>query len=215
MRKHLVLILLAANALYFAWSQGMLEPLGMSPISGSEPHRMQEQLQPQSLQTLGAQEVARLEQAAAPECLSSGPWDNAQADGLRPALAAALPPDSWTFEPINPAPRWIVYMGKYPNQETLKRKLAQLAPLRGVKPQTPRDPALLPGITLGSFESEAAAQADLLRLNEVGVRTAKVVQELEPPSTSRLVVPAANAAMRSALLELQPVLQSHRFEPCP
>lgn len=106
-------------------------------------------------------------------------------------------------------------MGKYPNQETLKRKLAQLAPLRGVKPQTPRDPALLPGISLGSFESEAAAQADLLRLNEAGVRTAKVVQEFEPASTARLVVPAANAAMRSALLELQPVLQSHRLEPCP
>lgn len=215
MRKHLVFFLLAANALYFAWSQGMLQPLGMSPVSGSEPHRMQEQLQAQSLQTLGAQEVARLEQPAPPECLSSGPWDKAQADGLRPALEAALPPGSWTFEPITPPPRWIVYMGKYPNQETLKRKLAQLALLRGVNPQPLRDPALSPGISLGGFESEAAAQSDLVRLNGLGVRTAKVVQELEPPSTARLLVPTATAAMRSALLELQPLLQSHRFEPCP
>ena len=106
-------------------------------------------------------------------------------------------------------------MGKYPNQETLKRKLAQLASLRGVNPQTPRDPALMPGISLGAFPTEAAAQTELTRLNGVGVRTAKVVQELEPPATARLVVPAATAAIRAALLELQPVLQAHRLEPCP
>lgn len=214
MRKSLVFVLLAANALYFGWSQGMLAPYGLSPTSGREPNRVHEQLQTQALQPLGAQEVERLERPAPPECLTSGPWENEQASGLRPTLEAALPPDSWKFEPITPPPRWIVYMGKYPNQETLKRKLAQLEPLRSVKPQTPRDPALLPGISLGSFDSEAAAQAELLRMNGVGVRTAKVVQENEPPATSRLLVPAATSAIRSALLELQPVLQAHRLEPC-
>jgi len=59
MRKSLVFVLLAANALYFGWSQGMLASFGLSPVSGSEPHRMQEQLEPQALQALGAQEVAR------------------------------------------------------------------------------------------------------------------------------------------------------------
>lgn len=214
MRKSLVLILLSANALYFGWSQGMLAPYGLSPTSGSEPNRVHEQLQPQALQPLGAQEVARLERPAPPECLTSGPWENEQADGLRPALETALPPGSWAFETISPPQRWIVYMGKYPNQETLKRKLAQLAPLRSLKPETPRDPGLQPGISLGRFDSEAAAQAELLRMNGLGVRTAKVVLENEPPATSRLVVPAATSAIRSALLELQPVLQAHRLEPC-
>lgn len=215
MRKTLVLILLAANVLYFGWSQGMLAPYGLAPVSGSEPHRVQEQLQPQALQALGAQEVARLEQPAPPECLRSGPWDNEQVDSLRPALEAALPAHSWSFEPVHPPLQWIIYMGKYPNQEAVKRKLAQLALLRGVKPQTPRDPALLPGISLGNFDTETAAQAELQRLNGVGVRTARVVQANETPTSAHLVVPAATAAIRSALLELQPVLQNHRLEPCP
>jgi hypothetical protein len=214
MLRTLVYVLLAANALYFSWSVGVLSGLGLAPTSGSEPQRIAQQLQPHALQILSLREVAELERPPAPECLRSGPWDKEQLARLRPALENALPPDGWRIETLPAQARWILYMGKYPNQETLKRKLGELANIPGVKAQTPRDPALQPGISLGSFDSESAAQTELGRLNRRGVRTARVVQESEAPSKSRLVLPEATTYTRQRLQPLQSELQAHPLEPC-
>jgi hypothetical protein len=214
MLRNLVLLLLSANILYFAWSEGLLKSYGLSPTQGSEPHRINEQLQPQAIQPLRAQDVPGLGQAATVECLRSGPWDKEQAAGLRTALQTALPQDSWRLEPLTPAPRWIVYMGQFSSPDTLKRKLAQLATMDGVKTQTPRDPALVPGISLGVFDTEPLAQAELERLSRMGVRTAKVVQENELPSQEMLVLPSVSQDMQPALLALQPLLQAHALQPC-
>jgi len=46
------------------------------------------------------------------------------------------------------------------------------------------------------------------------VRTAKVVQENEPPSQEMLVLPSVSQDMQPALLALQPLLQAHALQPC-
>ena len=214
MLRTLVYVLLAANALYFSWSMGLLAGLGLEPTSGTEPQRIAQQLQPDALQVLSALEVAALEQPDSPECLRSGPWEKDQLARLRPALDSALPPGSWHLESLAAPAHWLVYMGKYPNQDTLKRKLGELAAISNVKAQTPRDPALLPGISLGSFDSESAAQAELSRLNRRGVHTARVVQESESPGKSRLILPEVTAATRNRLKALHTELQAHPLEPC-
>jgi hypothetical protein len=214
MLRNLVLLLLSANILYFAWSEGLLQSYGLSPNPGSEPHRINEQLQPQAIQALRAQDVPGLVPAATAQCLRSGPWDKEQAAGLRTALQTALPQDSWRLEALTPAPRWIVYMGQFSSPDMLKRKLAQLAAIGGVKPQKPRDPALIPGISLGGFDTEPLAQAELARLSRLGVRTAKVVPENEPPSQEMLVLPSVNQDMQAALLTIKPMLQAHALQPC-
>ena len=214
MLRNLVLVLLSANILYFAWSEGLLESYGLSPTHGSEPHRIKEQLQPQAIEALRAQDVPGLVQGVKAQCLRSGPWDKEQAAGLRTALQTALPQDSWRFDAVTPAPRWIVYMGQFSSPDTLKRKLAQLATIDGVKTQTPRDPVLAPGISLGSFDTEPLAQAELARLSRMGVRTAKVVQENEPPSKEMLVFPSVTKDMQPALIGLQPAIAAHALQPC-
>jgi hypothetical protein len=214
MLKNLVLVLLSANILYFAWTEGLLKSYGLSPTSGSESHRINEQLQPQALQPTPAPDAKDLEQASTVACLRSGPWDKAQAAGLRSALQMALPQDSWRLDALTPPPRWIVYLGKFSNQELLKRKLTQLASISGVKTQELRDPALVPGISLGGFDTEPLAQAELARLNRMGVRTAKVVQENEPPSKETLVIPSVSKDIQAALLALQPLLLAHALQPC-
>jgi hypothetical protein len=214
MLRNLVFILLSANILYFAWNEGLLQSYGLSPTSGSEPHRINEQLQPQAIQALRAQDVPGLVQGATAQCLRSGPWDEAQAARLRTALQTALPQESWRLDALTPPPRWIVYLGKFSNQELLKRKLIQLTSISGVTPQEPRDPALVPGISLGGFDTEPLAQAELARLSRLGVRTAKVVQENEPPSQEMLVLPSVSQDMHAALLGLQPLLQAHSLQPC-
>jgi len=214
MLKNLVLVLLSANILYFAWGEGLLQSYGLSPSAGSEPHRIDQQLQPQALQPMPAPDAAALEQANARACLRSGPWDMDQSARLRAALQVALPQDSWRLDALTPPPRWIVYMGKFSNQESLKRKLIQLAGIPGVKIQEPRDPALVPGISLGAFDTEPLAQVELTRMTLLGVRTAKVVQDNEPAVENMLVIPAVSKDMQAALLALQPLLEAHALQPC-
>ena len=107
MLKNLVLVLLSANILYFAWNEGLLQSYGLSPSAGSEPHRIDQQLQPQALQPMPAPDAMALEQASTAACLRSGPWDKAQAASLRTALQRALPEVSGRLDARAPPPRWI------------------------------------------------------------------------------------------------------------
>ena len=47
-----VLLLLLANAAYFAWSQGLLAPWGIAPAQQSEPQRLEQQIKPQAVRIL-------------------------------------------------------------------------------------------------------------------------------------------------------------------
>lgn len=47
-----VLLLLLANAGYYAWSHGLLQGLGLAPAATTEPQRLQQQIDPQNLRLL-------------------------------------------------------------------------------------------------------------------------------------------------------------------
>ena len=47
-----VIVLLLANAGYYAWSQGLLRQFGYAPQEQSEPQRMNQQIRPETLQIL-------------------------------------------------------------------------------------------------------------------------------------------------------------------
>ena len=106
MLRLIVLLLLLANGLYFAWSHGLLQAYGLAPVQQTEPQRLTQQLHPERLRLLGADEVKRLEAATTQtslpprptECLQAGVYDERQATALRQALDTALPQGSWEFE---------------------------------------------------------------------------------------------------------------------
>ena len=47
-----VIVLLLANAGYYAWSQGLLKGWGLAPEEQAEPQRMDQQIRPETLQIL-------------------------------------------------------------------------------------------------------------------------------------------------------------------
>ena len=49
MLRLLILLLLLANAAYFAWSHGALAKLGLAPAHQTEPERLLQQVQPELL----------------------------------------------------------------------------------------------------------------------------------------------------------------------
>lgn len=239
MLRFLVLVLLLANAGYYAWSQGLLQEWGLAPAQQAEPQRLQQQIQPEALRIVGAKapppvaapasgkeaaespataepaSTASVPVAAAPsagECLQAGVFDEEQADALRRA-AAALPQGSWSLQRTTIAGRWMVYMGRFADSDALAKKRAELREI-GVPFDRPNNASLEPGLSLGRFSTEDAAQRGLSNLAAKGVRTARVVQERPDAPGFMLRLPTVDEALRTQVEALRPALAGKTLRPC-
>lgn len=232
-----VIALLLANAGYYAYTQGWLRSAGLVTPEQAEPQRLQQQIRPETLKVLRAQGAtnnptpppapaaapaadtaasAPAPTAAAPadagECLQAGIFDEKQATALRTA-AASLPQGSWTLEPTPITGRWMIYMGRFDDQETLDKKRAEL---RARKVDFDRAGGTLElGLSLGRFSTEEAAQRGLTALNAQGVRTARVIQERQAATGFVLKLPAVTDAQRQQwLATLRPAMAGKTLGSC-
>jgi hypothetical protein len=213
-----VLLLLLGNAGYYAWSQGWLAGAGFEPARQTEPQRLRQQINPQALRIVAADEARALDPTSsaagskAPECLQAGLFEDSQMAGLREALQP-WPSGSWSLEPTVEPARWIVYMGKYLTLENVSRKKAELRQM-GVSFEAPSNPSLEPGLSLGGFATQAAAAAQMEALSQRGVHTAKVVQERPESRGQLLKLPSVDDGMRQRLEDLKPALSGKTLRPC-
>jgi hypothetical protein len=212
-----VLLLLLANAAYYAWSQGWLASAGMEPVRQTEPQRLRQQIKPEALRIIPAEEARRIASASVtsarpPECLQAGLFDDGQTASVREALQA-WPAGSWSLEATVEPARWIVYMGKYLTMENVSRKKAELRQM-GVSFESPSNPALEPGLSLGGFPTQAAANTQMESLAERGIHTAKVVQERPEARGQMLKLPAVDDSLRGRLDDLKPALNGKPLRPC-
>ena len=218
MLRLIVLVLLLANGVYFAWSHDYLKMYGFGPVAPNEPHRLEQQIKPEAIQLLSASDLKKAEaqvqaDQAPKECLQAGPFADEQAASLRKALDAALPSGSWQMESQKEPARWIVYMGKYASADLQAKKRTELAGM-GIKADAVANPELQPGLVLAGFDSEAAAKAELAKLAPKGIRTAKVVQEREAGTSHQLKLPAVSESLKAKLPELKASLAGHAFKAC-
>lgn len=223
-----VVLLLLANAGYYAWSHGLLRDWGLGPASQGEPQRLQQQIAPHNLRLLpperkgpepgpsgpqpadGAAHGAASGQPLA--CLQAGAFDAHQAEALRQA-AAQLPGGSWVLEPVPVAGRWMVYLGRFADEEAVTKKRAEL---RALKIAYDRPGAALePGLSLGRYSTAEGALRALTQLGEQGIRKARVVQERNAAPTYLLRLPAVDEAQRAqAEAALRPALAGKALRPC-
>ncbi|MDB5874125.1 MAG: hypothetical protein JWQ07_3567 [Ramlibacter sp.] len=215
MLRLIVLLLLLANAAYFAWSQNLLAAWGVAPAQQSEPQRLEQQIRPQAVRVIAGDEARRIEaQAAAkaPECLQAGPIEDSETAGLKQALEP-WPVGSWSLEASVEPARWIVYMGKYLTADNVSRKKAELRQL-GVSFETLSNASLEPGLSLGGYTTEAEATQQLEGLGRRGVHTAKVVRERDEVRGQLLKLPAVDEALRPRLDDLKAALNGKNLRPC-
>ncbi|PTT40570.1 sporulation protein, partial [Acidovorax sp. HMWF018] len=145
------------------------------------------------------------------ECLQAGVFDERQAEVLRTA-AAGLPSGSWTLEPTPVPGRWMVYMGRFDDVETLDRKRAEL---RARKVDHDRAGGTLElGLSLGRFASKEAAERELANLGNKGVRTARVIQERAESPGFTLRLSAVNDALRAQLDVLRTAMAGKTLRTC-
>lgn len=224
-----VIALLLANAGYYAYTQGWLRSAGLALPEQAEPLRMQQQIRPETLKVLRTQGTTATPTPPAPpavvadagasapaadagECLQAGVFDEKQATALRTA-AASLPQGSWTLEPTPITGRWMIYMGRFDDQDTLDKKRAEL---RARKVDFDRAGGTLElGLSLGRFSTEEAAQRGLTALNAQGVRTARVVLERQAAPGFMLKLPAVTDAQRQQwLATLRPAMAGKTLGGC-
>jgi hypothetical protein len=235
MLRLIVILLLLANAAYYAWSQGHLAVLGLAPVPQTEPARVAAQIKPEALRVLSNNEARTIEgtatttplptqlaqTSAAPiasdakptECLQSAVLTEGVASRVRNAASQALPSGSWAMEQIDEPGRWIVYMGKYNDPEVLAKKKSELRQL-GVTTEPLQNTKLEPGISLGGFASQALATKEFDSLGKRGVRSAKVVQEVAPAKGPVLRLPAVDEALRGQLEPIKSALGTASLSAC-
>lgn len=88
MTRVLVLLLVLANAAYFAWTRGALKPWGMAPSPRTEPQRSQDQIEPAAVRLLTPAAAPPTAPASTP---SGPPAIPADAPASAPAGPAAAP----------------------------------------------------------------------------------------------------------------------------
>ncbi len=144
-----VIALLLANAGYYAYTQGWLRSAGLvtpragraaAPAAANSPETLKGaaragcRRQPHAAARTGCCPGGRhcridpCPTAAAPadagECLQAGVLRQA---GRRPAHRRRPPcPGSWSLEPTPITGRWMIYMGRFDDQDTLDKKRAEL-----------------------------------------------------------------------------------------
>lgn len=230
MLRLLVLLLVLANLLFFAWTRGWLDDVtGLRPHPEREPERLARQVHPERISVLppGAASAATLSApapaasaASAPQrgaCLEAGPFAEGAVASAVAALQAqqpALPPGSWVDVKSERAGSWMIYMGRFPNREVLAKKEDEIKRTR-VNYQEVSTPAeYTMGFSFGQFDDRAAAERSLEQIGLRGVRSARIVELAAPLAQHLLRVENAEPALASQLVALRLAALGRGFLPC-
>ncbi len=147
-------------------------------------------------------------------CWQAGGFTDDQAELLRAELALlGVPASGFAFSEVRSGGRWIVYMGRYDNQQQVDRKKEELRAL-GVSYREINAPGLAPGLALGTFSTEAAAQQALQKAERDGIRTAKVAQERAESQSVTVRLPAITETQRAAIDALGDAMAGKRLQRC-
>ncbi|MFT3953824.1 MAG: hypothetical protein QM722_05335 [Piscinibacter sp.] len=231
MLRLLVLLLLAANLLFFAWTRGWLDDMtGLRPHPEREPERLARQVHPERISVLppGAASAASpatspapaASAASAPQrgaCLEAGPFADTTIASAVTALQAVqppLPPGSWVDVKSERAGSWMIYMGRFQNREVLAKKEDEVRRTR-VPYQEVRTPAEYTlGFSFGQFDDRAAAERGLEQIGQRGVRSARIVELAAPLTQHLLRVDGAEPALAAQLGALRLAALGRGFVAC-
>lgn len=223
MLRWVLLVLVAANAVFFAWSQGLLAEQGWAPTPVREPQRLQQEVQATAIRLLNsATDPAPSDAPNGPvvvteptSCLWASGFSPEQANALRQALdALSLPADTWSLSENRINGRWIVYWGKFDNPEVMAQRKATLRRLK-IDYRDVTLPRLAPGLALGTFSNEEAAKETLSKVQSQGIRNARVAMERAESVNWALRLPAVTETQRSAVLSVGEALAGKTLQTCP
>lgn len=200
MLRTLVIALLLANVLFWAWTQDPVRlALGLPRVDHREPERLARQVNEQAISVVVAASAASAassradspalparsaEASAASGTATAAPLGCLITDVLTDAevqaqqlglLKVGYRTGDWIDMQRELPGRWLLYMGRFTDREQLNRKEEELRRLRLAFTPYKGLPEYTPGLSLGEFGSADEAQLRLSQLQDRGVRTARVL----------------------------------------
>jgi hypothetical protein len=211
-------LLLLANLGFLAWSY-----FGAGPTL-SESQLVEQQLNPEAIRLLSADQVAALAAArpkpplrpAVAACLELGAFNPADVARVQQALdPLALGPRLSQRRAEEIASYW-VFMPPQRDRQAANQKAAELRKL-GVEDffVVQEDPRHRYAISLGVFKTSEAAQARLAELRAKGVRTAKVGPRETPVHKIYFTVREVPDALAAKLNEVRQSFPGSELKTCP
>jgi hypothetical protein len=226
------LLLILANLGFFAWSR-YLAPADAALDSGP----LSRQIDPEKLRIVRPGEVAKAAvKPPAPPVAVAPPPSPAAPVPPQPALTSCLEWGSFTLSDAPKAEKvlepfilggrivqrrteemagWWVFIPPQTNRQTALKKAAELKALGVtdyfvVSEEGPSRWAL----SLGVFRSQDAAQARLLTLNDLGVRSARIGPRETMVPKVWLQVRGSDAALEARLKEITRQVEGSELKPC-
>ena len=209
----LALLLVLANAAFFAWSRYVA-----SGEAGADAVPLGRQIEPDKLRILSPSELpppSAGAQPAAAKCMEWGSFTLADAPraerALEPLALGARLAQRRTEETAG----WWVFIPPQGNRPAAQKKAAELKGL-GVDDYfiVQDEGANRWAVSLGVFRSEEAAQARLAALRERGVRSAQVgARETQVPKLW-LQVKSVDAALEAKLKEIAAQIEGSELKAC-
>lgn len=214
--RALFLLLLFANAAYFAWSR-YISP----PDSAADPAPLGRQVEPEKLKIIAARDLPpppppKPPPVVATRCLEWGSFTLADAPGVEKRLEPlALGPRLAQRRTEETAGFW-VFIPPQPNRPAALKKAAELQGL-GVEDYfiVQEEGANRWAISLGVFRTEESAQARLAALRQQGVRSAQVGARETLVPKIWLQVKSVDAALEAKLKEFALQIDGSELKTCP
>lgn len=219
MLRALLLLLLLANVVFFAWSRGAFAPMWPAPMAAQrEPERVQAQVKPEAVTVLPAKAASAAisaARAASLACVEAGPLAEAELPAAESALAPVqLPEGSWMRAVAPPPPLWLVFAGRAADPAGLRARAEELKKLNLPFEVIDAPAEFANGFVLSRHATRAEAEAALAAASAPGLKGARVVSLPAPPVQTWLKVPQADADMQDKLKALAPEPLAGGFKPC-
>lgn len=206
-----VLVLLAVNALFFAWSRGWLDTVtGLPAEGGREPHRLAAQQNPERIQPLPASAAVALAQRS---CLALGPLagDAALAAALAALKAAGAEAQVRSSEQ---AGAWVVATIKLTDPDFRARKEATYRQMRLAFEPLEGLPDEQPSFVLSRHASQADADAQIAALARRGLKGLRVLPLAAPQTRHTLVIEQADGLLAGRLKASRDPALAAGFKAC-
>lgn len=229
MLRRLLLLLLLANLLFFAWTQGWLGGLiGLRPDAQREPERLARQVRPETIVVLPPSPAAPGRPAAAtaaasaaaadtPVCLEAGPFATGASISAMATLRSLQPPlpaGSWVEVTIERPGAWLVVLPRPASREALARRDEELKRQRVAYEVLDTPEELAGSLSLGRFDDREAADKALAQFAQRGIRPAKVA-ELHAASTIHMLrADRADKALAARITAIRSDTLGRGFVPC-
>lgn len=203
MLRALLILLLAANLAFFAWTQGWLDTVtGLRAQGDREPERLQQQLHPERLTLVSPQAAKALQTRA---CLELGPVEGIEAlRGLQAQLdKAGVTPAEWQDVASEVAGVWAVATIKFPDKEFQARKEETYKRLK-ISYEYLSGPAdEMPSMVLSRHASEKAAAEQVEALSRRALKGLRVLPLQAPRSLHLLRFTQADGGLQARLAAIK------------